>query len=326
VSQVSEAAGIPGVRVVVAGVDAPAPAEPRLIRFHDGLEVACQSRTEAEHIWEDIFDKKIYQRHGVTLPDNACVFDVGGNIGMFTLFVHLNCRAARTFTFEPAPPLFEILGHNTARHAPGAKLFNAGVSARRGTAELTFYPYSSGMSSFHADLDEEKAVLRSILEHHHEEGMSGVGRLLEVSDEFLDARFTSRTFECPLIPLSEVIAAERVEIIDLLKIDVQKAELEVLQGIEDRHWPKIRQIVMEVHDLDGRLGVVTEMLRGHGFDVLVEQDPLLTGSVLYNLFAIGRSAFGASGTTAAVPEGERPQSRASLQKAALQRQRARTPK
>ena len=313
---------VPGVRVAVAGLDAPAPAEPRLIRFPDGLEIACQSRTEAEHIWEDIFVKKIYQRHGVTLPDSACVFDVGGNIGLLTLYVHLHCRAARTFTFEPAPPLFEILGHNTARHAPGAKLYNAGVADRRGTAALTFYPYSSGMSSFHADLEEEKAVLRSILEHHHEEGMSGVDRLLEVSDEFLDARFTSRTFDCPLIPLSEVIAAERVERIDLLKIDVQKAELQVLQGIEDRHWPKIRQIVMEVHDLDGRLGVVTELLRSRGFDVLVEQDPLLGGSVLYNLFAIGRSALGAA--AAAPPAGEKPQSRASLQKAALQRQRTQT--
>lgn len=316
---------VPGVRTAVAGVDAPAPAEPRLVRFPDGLEVACQSRTEAEHIWEDIFAKRIYQRHGVTLPDNACVFDVGGNIGMFTLFVHAVCRAARTVTFEPAPPLFEILGYNTARHAPGAKLYNAGVSGRRGSAALTFYPYSSGMSSFHADLDEEKAVLRSILEHHHEEGMAGVDSLLQVSEEFLDARFTSRTYDCPLIPLSEVIAAERVETIDLLKIDVQKAELGVLQGIEDRHWPRIRQIVMEVHDLEGRLGVVVDLLRRHGFDVLVEQDPLLAGSVLYNLFAISRSALGA---TAAAPLAGQPglQSRAHLQKAALQRQRIRNPR
>jgi FkbM family methyltransferase len=315
--------GVPGVRVAVAGADAPAasePAEPRLVRFPDGLEVACQSRTEAEHIWEDIFDKRIYQRHGVTLPDNACVFDVGGNIGMFTLFVHSVCRAARTWTFEPAPPLFEILGYNTARHAPGAKLYNAGVAACRGSAALTFYPYSSGMSSFYADLDEEKAVLRSILEHHHDEGMAGVDRLLQVSEEFLDARFTSRTYECPLIPLSEVIAAERVETIDLLKIDVQKAELGVLQGIETRHWPRIRQIVMEVHDLEGRLAEVVDLLRRHGFDVLVEQDPLLTGSVLYNLFAISRSALGSA---AAVPLAGQ---RAHLQKAALQRQRIRSPR
>ncbi len=313
---------LPGVRLAVAGVDAPVAAEPRLLTLPNGLEIACQSRTEADHIWEDIFEKMIYRRHGVSFPENACVFDVGGNIGMFTLFVHLCCPAARTWTFEPAPPLFEILSYNTSRHAPGARLINAGVSDTRGTAELTFYPYSSGMSSFHADLGEEKAVLRSILEHHHQEGMSGVDRLLEVSEEFLDARFTSRTFTCPLVPLSEVIVAERVDTIDLLKIDVQKSELQVLQGIEDRHWPKIRQIVLEVHDLDGRLGVVVDLLQSRGFDVVVEQDPLLGGSVLYNLFAIGRSALGGGQRPAA----DRLQSRASLQKAALQRQRPRAPR
>lgn len=307
------------LRAVVAAPDEPGSPDTaglRRLTLPDGLEIACQSRTEAEHIWEDIFQKKIYLRHGVTLPDGACVFDVGGNIGMFTLFVHHKCRDARTFTFEPAPPLFEILRFNAGRHAPGARLFNAGVSDRRRTAELTFYPYSSGMSSFHADLEEEKAVLRSIFEHEHAEGRAGLDRIMASSEELLDARFTSRTFACPLVPLSKVIAAERVEAIDLLKIDVQKSELEVLLGIEDRHWPKIRQIVMEVHDLDGRLAEVDGLLRSHGFDVVVEQDPLLTGSVLYNLFALGRSAFG----TAAAPAGQL-RSRAELQKAALLRQR-----
>ena len=59
-------------------------------------------------------------------------------------------------------------------------------------------------------------------------------------------------------------------------------------------------------------------LRGRGFDVVVEQDPLLAGSVLYNLFAIGRSAYG---TAAAGPRPGPLQTRAGLQKAALLRQR-----
>lgn len=294
----------------------------RALTLPNGMEIACQSRMEAEHIYEDIFEKKIYLRHGIVFRDGLCVFDVGGNIGLFTLFVHSRCRDAVTYTFEPAPPLFEILRFNTGRHAPGARLFNAGVSDSRGTAELTFYPYSSGMSSFHADVDEEKAVLRSIMEHQLEEGMAGMDRIMASSEELLDARFTSHRFECPLVPLSEVIADEGVETIDLLKIDVQKAELQVLQGIEDRHWPKVRQIVMEVHDLDGRLAVVTELLRSRGFEVVVEQDPLLTGSVLYNLFAFSRSARGATAGTASAQSGAR--SRADLQKAALLSQRRKT--
>ena len=71
-----------------------------------------------------------------------------------------------------------------------------------------------------------------------------------------------------------------------------------LESLFARYLPRIRQIVMEVHDLHGALGEVRGLLRGRGFDVVVEQDPLLAGSVLYNLFAIGRSAYG---TAAAGP-------------------------
>jgi len=287
-------------------------------RLPNGWEIACQSQMEAEHIYEDIFDKKIYLRNGVTLWDGCTVFDVGGNIGLFTLFVHHKCRDAVTYTFEPAPPLFAILSSNVERWGgPGAKLINAGVSDRRGTARLTFYPYSSGMSSFHADLEEEKAVLRSIMENQLEEGsVAGMDRIMASSEELLDARFTSRTFDCPLLPLAEVIAAERVERIDLLKIDVQKCELEVLRGLGPADWRRVRQIVMEVHDLDGRLAEVTALLDRHGFHVVVEQDPLLKGSILYNLFAVSREIFASQAATAA-----RLGARGGLQKSALARQR-----
>jgi hypothetical protein len=53
---------------------------------------------------------------------------------------------------------------------------------------------------------------------------------------------------------------------------------------------------------------------------VVEQDPLLGGSVLYNLFAISQSAYG---SRAAGPQAsqEQLQARGSLQRAALLRQR-----
>jgi FkbM family methyltransferase len=289
----------------------------RILLLPNGMEIACQSRTEAEHIYEDIFDKKIYLRHGVVFRDGACIFDVGGNIGLFTVFAHHRCRDPKTYTFEPAPPLFRILSSNARRHCPGARLFNAGVSAAPGRATFTFYPYSSGMSSFHADLDEEKDVLRTIFENQLRSGMDGMDRIMAASDELLDARFTAETFECPLVTLSQVIVDEKVSEIDLLKIDVQKAELGVLQGLEARHWPMVRQIVMEVHDLDGRLAEVVGLLESHGFRVIVEQDPLLTGSILYNLFAFSAAALGGART----PDAQGRGATAGAARAAMMRQR-----
>ena len=258
----------------------------------NGLEIACQSEMEAHHIYEDLFVQKVYFKHGISLWDGACVFDVGGNIGLFTLFVHQHFRELSTYTFEPAPPLFAILQANT-RHCDGAlcKLFNYGLSDTSGVAELTFYPYSSGMSSFYGDADEEKDVLRTIFVNQHRHGVDDMEQIMPNSEELLEARVTSQSFECPLLPLSRVIHTEEVDTIDLLKIDVQKSELDVLRGIEPGHWPKIRQVVMEVHDLDGQLELATEMLKSHGFTVAVEQDLYYQGSVMYNLFAINKDIY-----------------------------------
>jgi phthiocerol/phenolphthiocerol synthesis type-I polyketide synthase E len=252
----------------------------------NGLRVVHQGLTEAEHFYQDIFEKQIYRRHGVELRDGACVFDVGANIGTFMLYAHQVCRGARIYSFEPAPPLFEKLRLNAALNRVEARLFNFGISDREGTAEFTFYPHSSGMSSFHADKRQEKEILRLMMEKEREAGVEGVGELMDFADDLLEARFRSESFQCRLRPLSSVVAECEVEWIDLLKIDVQKAELEVLAGLREEHWPIVGQIVMEVHDLDGRLERIARLLEERGFRVAVEQDELLRGSVLYNLFAV----------------------------------------
>lgn len=270
---------------------APAAAVHRFCTLPNGLEIACQSAKETEHIYEDIFDHRVYLSNGVTLWDGATVFDVGGNIGLFTVFVHHTYRDVATYTFEPAPPLFEILRFNAARHGGDCKLFHCGVGARRRTAELTFYPFSSGMSSFYGNAEEEREVLRIVLENQRRAGHGEIDAVLADADQFLDARFTESRFTCPIVPLSEVIRDQGVEAIDLLKIDVQKSELDVLYGLEPRDWPKVRQIAMEVHDLDGQLEVARELLAERGFNVVVEQDALYRGSVMFNLFAVRKDLY-----------------------------------
>jgi len=48
----------------------------------------------------------------------------------------------------------------------------------------------------------------------------------------------------------------------------------------------VRQVVIEVHDIDGRVAQVTEFLRIRGFAVQVVQDDLYRGSNISNLYAI----------------------------------------
>ena len=96
------------------------------------------------------------------------------------------------------------------------------------------------------------------------------------------------TVECPTCSLSGIISDYELEVINLLKVDVERAELEVLGGIKSDDWGKIQQLVMEVHDVDGRLEHVKHLLTEHAAfaTVVVSQSPNLQGSNLYTLYCL----------------------------------------
>jgi Methyltransferase FkbM domain len=84
---------------------------------------------------------------------------------------------------------------------------------------------------------------------------------------FLDRITEGQEVECSLVTLSAVMREYRIETIDLLKIDVEGAELDVLNGIAAADWPRIRQISMESHTSDGRADDVISLLTTRGFVV-----------------------------------------------------------
>jgi phthiocerol/phenolphthiocerol synthesis type-I polyketide synthase E len=271
---------------------APATALRRAV-LPNGMNVAYQSKAELRQFYADIFEKRTYLQHGIELAPGATVFDVGANIGLFTVFVDHLYPGSRIFAFEPAPPLFAILEENTAWCGGEVLLFPCGLADRPGEAELTFYPHSSGMSSFHPDPGQEKAALRTLM--RNERGAdtaapSGIDEVLRFEEELLEQRFASETWACPLRTLSEVVAEHGVERIDLLKVDVEKSEARVLAGIAEADWPRIRQLVVEVHDLDDRVARMAAELRGRGFAVTALQEELYRETDRWNLYALRRAA------------------------------------
>lgn len=270
-----------------APAPAPAPEGPPRATLPNGLEVVYQSRVELDHFYSDIFDHRVYARNGVRIAPGAVVFDVGANVGLFTVFAGLAAADVQVYAFEPAPAVFALLRRNAAAHNPRARLFNCGISDVARDAELTFYPRSSGMSTFHPDLAEEREALRAIIANQRRQGDAHLDEVTAHLDDLLDHRFAHERVVCRLRTLSDVLAETGVARVDLLKIDVQKCELEVLLGLADADWPKIAQIVIEVHDIEGRVAAIERLLRGRGFArVAVEQDALYAGSPIYNLYAL----------------------------------------
>lgn len=74
----------------------------------------------------------------------------------------------------------------------------------------------------------------------------------------------------PVVTVSTLMRLQGIDSVDLMKVDVEGAELDVLRGIRQEDWSKIKQIVMEVHDVQGRLQAACEVLQQQGYTVHTE--------------------------------------------------------
>jgi amino acid adenylation domain-containing protein/FkbM family methyltransferase len=251
-----------------------------LYRLPNGLLVAHQNRGETEFLYQEIFAERGYLKHGIALAAGDCVFDVGANIGLFSLFVAQQVRDVTLYAFEPIPAVFAALADNAARHRLPARLFNCGLGEAAGSADFTYYPHMSLMSGRHADAAADRQVVSGFVRRQ-----GGDAEEAALVEAMIADRMHGERVEVRLRTLSAVIAEQGVACIDLLKVDVEKAELEVLRGLDEADWQKVRQVVVEVHDIGGRLQQVVALLERHGFVVAAEQDTNLAGTPLYNLYA-----------------------------------------
>ena len=72
-------------------------------KLANGRTVLQRNRGETEFLYQEIFERRAYLQHGVTLEDGDCVFDVGANIGLFALFAGTVAAGVRIYSFEPIP-------------------------------------------------------------------------------------------------------------------------------------------------------------------------------------------------------------------------------
>ena len=75
----------------------------------------------------------------------------------------------------------------------------------------------------------------------------------------IDAVTKAETITCEMKTLSQVLRDEGVAEVDLLKVDVEKAEMLVLKGLSDADWKIVQALVAEVHDDDGKLDAIKAM-------------------------------------------------------------------
>jgi FkbM family methyltransferase len=256
--------------------------KPRLKRatLPDGRQFWCVHLHETRGVPEEIPG---YWQHGIAVSPGDVVLDVGANIGLFA--VDAASRGASVHAFEPMPATFAALEANARDFAgePGhIQTYNLGLGRVPETAQFAYFPLLSAVSTQHTHSIHQnaRAVVTRIFDDASLTPRAGWFRRAPQSLRFLWVEFCARTlFHSKLVSarietVSLMLARLKVERVALLKIDVEGAEWDVLQGIAEADWPRIAQIVAEVHDENGRLSLFVEALRSRGFTVTHEPVPV----------------------------------------------------
>jgi FkbM family methyltransferase len=160
------------------------------------------------------------------------VVDVGSYIGRYALIASkLVGDSGRVIGIEPNPENFAILDYNIRKsHSTNMEAFCVAASNHEGVMKL-YLGESGGWTS----------IFRS--------GSGGWKAEFHLSDRFI---------EVPCVPLDNFLKEHEVEIVDWMKIDVEGAEAEVLEGITNilQKSEKLN-LIIELHPLTNQEKVST---------------------------------------------------------------------
>lgn len=165
------------------------------------------------------------------LGRDSVVVDLGANRGLFARAV-VQRFGCRCLAVETVPEL------STAIPAlPGLTVVNAAIAGFDGAIDLNISSHP-----------EASTIMAN----------PGAGRVL-------------RTCRVPALRLASLLAAHGIDRIDLLKVDIEGAEVELFQSMDDSSLAKIGQISCEFHDEFGMISPeqvdqIDQRLKKAGFD------------------------------------------------------------
>jgi len=182
----------------------------------------------------EIFIDKDYEDDKVKVDEGDVVFDIGANIGMFSLY-SIHQGAKEVHSFEPGINQFGAIKNNLATKFDNIFANNLAVSKKSG--KVKFY------------IDDESSVTSSTFS-------SGSNSYVEVESIDIETYFNSIN----------------IQKIDYLKIDCEGGEYEIIEFTNEKFLEeKVDKICLEFHifkdDDNSRLEDLINKLNKSGFEV-----------------------------------------------------------
>jgi FkbM family methyltransferase len=196
--------------------------------------------TPSDHYtFGDIFEQEVYKTVLQHVPDCSMIVDLGANIGFASLYLAKAYPSARVVSVEPNRENFGLLQTNLKD------------LIRRGRC----IPLQAGVWSVHKPL---------AVDPKWQDGAYNAYRLQDGTQGQHAADSVQG------ITMEEILAAAKSQQVDLLKVDIEGAEVELFRG--DLGWLKrVRAIAIEFHGESRHESRFDQILKTNGFSVCEEE-------------------------------------------------------
>jgi FkbM family methyltransferase len=215
------------------------------VELPNGYKVVVIEKSET--IVEEIWKEKIYEKK-YTIQSGMNVIDIGANQGFFSLYAAH--KGAHVYAYEPENRNFTLLSENVNRNNLNQMIVCNKCALGKSSGYVDLYmedfelPFASGMVS-------------TSLKYASQMNLTSDNKNMQ---------------HVRCISLEEALNNIVPECIDLMKIDCEGAEIEILSGISNEKMKRVRNIVMETHDVYP-LSQLYKLLTQLGFSVTYLEKP-----------------------------------------------------
>lgn len=187
---------------------------PLLVEFTNGIIIEAPPNSLLLHLIDEIWLRKVYTPFAFEISSNDLIFDIGANIGVFSIYAALRTQN-KVYAFEPFPANYNLLKQNSINNGlDNISPFSCAVSESSNTVKLYVTQSSSGNLLFDHNINGK-------IENYIKVESITLKKAMEIND---------------------------IESIDFLKMDCEGAEFGIFQTTPQEYIRRINKIAIEFHD------------------------------------------------------------------------------
>jgi len=212
-----------------------------ILETKSGIKFFLRPKTLDFKAVKTMFTKHEYLRGFVPLEEGDIVFDVGANIGAFSLLAAQ--KASKVFSFEPEPKNFEMFKRNIELNG-----FSNIIPLMKAIS------YSNSFIDFYL---------------YPQDIFTGCHSLFKPQGGY------SKRIQVETVTLKSILEQYKLPRIDFLKLDCEGAEYDILRSLDKKTASRIGKIVMETHKhryTEKNIYDIPMHLENLGYEVMTEKD------------------------------------------------------